>query len=76
MEAITVTLRKIGNSIGIILPKEATQLLGAGEGDSLTLTQSPDGLRITPYNPNFERQMKRADSIMSRYKNALKELAK
>ena len=76
MQTITLTFRKIGNSLGLILPKEVAQMLGAAEGDSVTLTQSPDGVRLTPYDPQFERKMKAADSLMSRYKNALKELAK
>ena len=76
MESITLTFRKIGNSLGLILPKEAAQMLGAAEGESVTLTQSPDGLRLTPFDPQFEQKMKSADSLMSRYKNALKELAK
>ena len=76
MESITITLRKIGNSLGLILPKEAAQMLNAEEGAQLTITQSPDGLRITSYDPEFEKKMKAADSLMSRYKNSLKELAK
>jgi len=76
METITLTFRKIGNSLGLILPKEATQMLGAVEGESITLTQSPDGVRLTPFDPHFEQKMKAADSLMSRYKNALRELAK
>jgi putative addiction module antidote len=76
MESFTITLRKIGNSLGFILPKEATTLFQASEGESWTLTQTPEGLRITPYDPEFESKMKKADSIMSRYKNALRELAK
>jgi len=76
MSSTTITLRKIGNSLGFILPKEAAQMLQASEGDSLTLTQTPDGLKITPYDPEFSRKMQISDSIMSRYKNALRELAK
>ena len=76
MESITLTIRKIGNSLGLILPKEAVQILSAKEGDSLTVTQSPDGIRITPYDPEFERKMKIARSVMDRYKNTLRELAK
>ena len=76
MESITLTFRKIGNSLGLILPKEAAQMLGAAEGESVTLTQSPDGLRLTPFDPQFGQKMKAADSLMSRYKNSLKELAK
>jgi putative addiction module antidote len=73
---INITVRKIGNSLGVILPKEATDALRVGEGDSLSLTHSPEGFRLTPYDPNFERKMKLAEGIMARYRNALRELAK
>lgn len=76
MSSVKITLRKIGNSLGFILPKEASRFLNAQEGSSFTLTQSPDGLRITQFDPEFEEKMKTADSLMSRYKNALRELAK
>jgi len=76
METITLTFRKIGNSLGLILPKEASQMLHAVEGESVTLTSTPDGVRLTPYDPQFEEKMKTADSLMSRYKNTLRELAK
>ena len=76
MDSVTVTLRKIGNSLGIILPKEAAQMLQANEGDSLTLTLTKDGLRISAFDPAFEKKVKIADSLMNRYKNALRELAK
>ena len=59
MDAITITLRKIGNSLGFILPKEAAQILNVEEGAKVTLTQSPDGLRITSYDPEFEKKDER-----------------
>jgi len=71
-----MTVRKIGNSLGIILPAEATAALQVGEGDKLFLTQSPEGFRVTPYDPAFERQMKVAAKGMKKYRNALRELAK
>ena len=73
---IKTTVRKIGNSYGIILPARALQALHANEGDELFLTESPDGLRITPYDPDFDETMKVAEGVMRRYKNALRELAK
>ena len=73
---VQMTVRKIGNSLGVILPAEATAVLEVGEGDKLFLTQSPEGFRITPYDPAFERQMKVAAKGMKRYRNALRELAK
>ncbi|OIR08245.1 SpoVT / AbrB like domain protein [mine drainage metagenome] len=68
--------RKIGNSIGTILPKEVTARLNIEEGSTLYLTEAPDGVRITAHNPEFAKKMKAAESIGRRYRNALRELAK
>jgi putative addiction module antidote len=68
--------RSVGNSVGVTLSKEVTDRLKIKNGDSLFLTDSPEGYRLTPYNPAFERQMKAAESIMRRYKDALRQLAK
>jgi putative addiction module antidote len=76
MDTLTLTVRKIGNSLGFILPKEVVQLLQVQEGETLSVTRSPDGVRITPYDPQFEHKIEIARSVMSRYKNALRELAK
>ena len=73
---VEITVRKIGNSLGVILPAEATATLNVSEGDKLFLTESPDGFRITPYDPDFARKMKVAEVGMCRYRNALRELAK
>lgn len=73
---ITLKARAVGNSVGVTLPKEVTEHLKISNGDSVYLTESPDGYRLTPYNPVFERQMKAAESIMRRYKDALRELAR
>ncbi|MCC5834501.1 MAG: AbrB/MazE/SpoVT family DNA-binding domain-containing protein [Opitutales bacterium] len=75
--AIETKVRKIGNSLGIVLPKEALQVLKVEEGQSLYLTESPDNsLRITGDRPGFEEVMKVAEEGMNRYRNALRELAK
>ena len=74
---IETKFRKIGNSLGIVLPKEALLALKVGEGDTLYLTESPEcSLRVTPDNPGFAEVMKIADEGMNRYRNALRELAK
>jgi putative addiction module antidote len=74
---VEVKLRKIGNSVGVVLPKEALARLNAGEGDSLFLTEGIDGgLRVTSQSPEFARKMKAFESISRRYRNALRELAK
>jgi putative addiction module antidote len=70
-------VRKIGNSLGIVLPKEALQQLQAEEGTILYLTESPEcSLRITPERPGFKEFMEIADKGMKKYRNALRELAK
>ena len=74
---LELKLRKVGNSIGLVLPKEALARLNAGEGDSVFLTDSPDGaLRVTTHSPEFARKMKVFESLSRRYRNALRELAK
>jgi len=66
----------IGNSFGVILPKEALAKLKLTGGDAVFLTDTPDGYRITPYDPEFEAQMNAAKGVMKRRRNALRELAK
>ena len=70
-------IRKIGNACGVILPREALKRLRVKEGDNIFLIEATDGTyRITPYDPEFEKQMKMAKGIMSRFRNTLRELAK
>jgi putative addiction module antidote len=73
---IRLKARAVGNSTGLTLPKEVTDRLKIENGDTVYLTESPDGYRLTPYSPDFETQMRVAESIMRRYKDALRELAK
>lgn len=72
----TRKLTKIGNSLGFTLPKEQLARLGLGEGDAVYVSETPDGLLLSPYDPEFERQTKAAESILRRYRNAFRELAK
>jgi putative addiction module antidote len=73
---VALKLRKIGNSVGALIPQEALTALNVNEGDTLYLTKAPDGFRITPYDPEFEEQMKIAREIMKRDRNILRALAK
>jgi putative addiction module antidote len=66
----------IGSSAGIILPREVLARLKISKGDTLFLTESPDGYRITPYHPEFEEQMSFARKFMRERRNVLRELAK
>jgi putative addiction module antidote len=73
---VALKLRKVGNSVGATFPQEALSALQVGEGDTLFLTSTPGGYRITPYDPDFERQMTVAREIMKQDRNLLRELAK
>lgn len=66
----------VGSSLGFILPKEAQHHLRVTKGDTVYLTEAPDGsYRLTPYNPEFERQMNLAEEIMREDRDILKALA-
>lgn len=69
-------LVKIGNSTGVILPKEELDRLNLSAGDQLSYTQTPDGIALSSRGEEFDRQMAVARDVMKRYRNALRELAK
>jgi len=73
---VALKLRKIGNSVGAIIPQATLDELHVGEGDTVYLTSSAEGVRLTPYNPDFERQMSLALKIMKKRRNAYRELAR
>ena len=73
---LELKLRKVGNSVGLVLPKQALAHLKAGEGDTLSVTEIPDGLRLTAKNPEFAKTMAVFDRLSRRYRNTLRELAK
>ncbi|MCF8709777.1 AbrB/MazE/SpoVT family DNA-binding domain-containing protein [Rhizorhapis sp. SPR117] len=72
----TVKITKIGNSAGVVLPKELLAKLRAGVGDTLYVSESPDGIRITATNPEFEVKMAMAERIMRQDRDILRVLAK
>jgi putative addiction module antidote len=72
----TLKLTQIGNSVGVVLPKEVLARLSLEKGDTIYLTDSPNGVRITTTNPEFEEQMKLARGIMKKRRDVLAELAK
>ena len=70
-------IKKIGNSTGVILPKELLVRLGLKQGQADYITELPDGgVRMTPYDPNFDKAMSIMDDIMDEYRDTLKALAK
>jgi putative addiction module antidote len=72
----TLKITQIGNSLGVILPREVLAKLKLVKGDALHLTDAPDGLRLTAHDPAFEQQMDAARAIMKRRRAVLRELAK
>ena len=72
----TLKLTQIGNSVGVILPKEVLARLKVEKGDTLFLTDSADGMRLTPHDPEFAAQMALGRDIMRKWRNVLRELAK
>ncbi len=74
---LELKLRKIGNSVGFVLPKEALAHLKLGEGDTLSMTEGPEGtLRLSPSKADVTRQMEVVQDVMKRYRHTLRELAR
>jgi putative addiction module antidote len=73
---LALKITKVGNSAGLLLPREALAKLRVEQGDTVYLTETPDGFRITPYDPEFERQMALARKLMRKHRRALRELAR
>ena len=76
-QALTkLKLRAIGNSTGVVIPKEILTDLAVEQGDEVFLVKTAEGYSITAYDADFEMQMEAAKEGMRQYRNALKELAK
>ena len=74
MHALKLT--QIGNSVGVILPKEVLARLKLQKGDMVYLTDAANGVNLSPYSAEFEVQMTAARDLMKRRRNVLRELAK
>jgi len=74
---VTLKVRKVGNSLGLVLPKEVIGRLRTAEGEEVFLVEGPNNTyRLTPFDPDFERKMSKAEEIMTRYRNTLHVLSK
>jgi putative addiction module antidote len=71
----TLKIKKIGNSAGVILPKELLARLRVAPGDQVYVTEAPDGLRITAHDPDFAPKMEVAQKIMREDREILRVLA-
>ena len=69
-------LTQIGNSVGVILPKEALARLKLGKGESVFLTETPDGYTLTPYDPALEAEINAGREFMREFRGTFHELAK
>ena len=72
---MNTTIRKIGNSEGVILPKELLERMNVRTGDQLQIVETGKGIALEPMDDSFERQMKAAREMMDKYKVALQKLA-
>jgi putative addiction module antidote len=74
MASLKVTT--VGNSVGLILPRDLLAKLRVAKGDTLYVTETPNGIELTPFNPDFALQMDAAESIMRENRDALRKLAR
>lgn len=73
---VELKVRKFGNSLGVVLPKEVINRLQTADGEALFLIEEPDGgYQLTPYDPGFAKKMAKAEEIIKRYRNTLHVLA-
>jgi putative addiction module antidote len=69
-------ITKVGNSMGVVLPKELLARLRVGQGDTLYASEAPDGVRLTASDPDFEARLDLAEKIMREDRDILRVLAK
>lgn len=72
----TLKLTRIGNSVGVILPKEALARLKLGRGESVFLTETPEGYALTPYDPTLEEEIQAGREFMREFRDTFHQLAK
>lgn len=71
-----IKIRSIGNSLGLVLPKDLIARLRVSKGDTLFVQETVDGIRLTPYDPEFQQQMEIAKMVMHEDRDALRALSK
>ena len=71
----TLKVRKIGNSLGVVLPKDVLAKLNVGEGDELSVSETPDGVALKASDEDTAELMKLAEDIMAKRRRVLKALA-
>lgn len=71
----TLTLRAVGTSVGVILPKEVLQRMNLAKGDKVFLVETANGIELTPYDPEFAATMEAHKRTKKKYRNTLRELS-
>ncbi len=71
----SVKVTTVGNSVGIVLPKELLEHLQVGEGDTLLVLETPNGFELKPYDEEFAKQMEVAEGVMRKNRDVLRRLA-
>lgn len=71
-----IKLTQVGNSVGLILPKEVLARLRVARGDTVFLTETPDGVTLTPFDPAFQEQVELGREFMREYRDTFRALAK
>jgi putative addiction module antidote len=71
----TLRITTVGNSTGVVLPKEILQRLRVDKGDTLYVLETPNGIELIPYDPEFAAQMEVAERVMREDRDVLKKLA-
>ena len=74
--AAVIKVRKVGNSLGMILTRDLVEALGVTEGDELFAIRTPEGIRLTPYDPEFADVINSTREYMRRHRDAMHELSK
>jgi putative addiction module antidote len=72
---VTLKVRRFGNSLGVVRPKEVIARLNTGDGAPLYLTETPDGYQLVPHDSDFRAKMQKAEEILRRYPDTLHVLA-
>jgi len=73
--ATALKITTVGNSVGIVLPKEILNRLKVAKGDMVSLSETPNGFNMTAYDETFMRKIEAAERVMRNYKDALRKLA-
>lgn len=72
----TLKVTTVGSSVGVVLPREILRHLRVDKGDTLYAVETPNGIELSAYDPEFAEQMQAAEQVMREDREALKELAK